>query len=90
MDMDKQHVTLLVLLDLSAAFETANVILLDRLKTEFGVSGAVLDWFASYLSDRSQRVSIDDVISEKFDLDCGVPQGSYLGPLLFVIRELKQ
>ena len=90
MNMDKQHVTLLVLLDLSAAFDTVNhVILLDRLKTEFGVSGTVLDWFASYLSDRSQRVSIDGVMSEKFDLDCGVPQGSCLGPLLFVIYSSK-
>ena len=90
MNMDKQHVTLLVLLDLSAAFDTINhVILLDRLKTEFGVSGTVLDWFASYLSDRSQRVSIDGAMSDKFDLDCGVPQGSCLGPLLFVIYSSK-
>ena len=49
----------------------------------------MLNWFTSYLSNRSQRVSIDGVLSEKFKLDCGVPQGSCLGPLLFVIYSSK-
>ena len=88
--MDRQCVTLLVLLDLSAAFDTVDhAILIDRLSTEFGVTGPVLNWFTSYLSNQSQRVSIDGVLSEKFNLDCGVPQGSCLGPLLFVIYSSK-
>ena len=81
MNMDKQHATLLILLDLSAAFDTVDhQILLNRLRTEFGVSGKVLDWFASYLSNR---------LSDRFGIDFGVPQGSCLGSLLFVIYTSK-
>lgn len=86
MNMDSQLVTLLVLLDLSAAFDTVNhVVLSNRLSTSFGVRGSALHWFASNLSNRSQRVSFDQKLSEDFQLDCGVPQGSCLGPLLFMI-----
>ena len=90
MNMDKQHATLLILLDLSAAFDTVDhQILLNRLRTEFGVSGKVLDWFASHLSNRSQKVTVDGVLSDWFGIDFGVPQGSCLGPLLFVIYSSK-
>ena len=90
MNMDKQHPTLLILLDLSAAFDTVDhQILLNRLRTEFDVSGKVLDWFASYLSNRSQKVTVDSVLSDRFGIDFGVPQGSCLGPLLFVIYSSK-
>ena len=86
MNMNKQHVTLLVLLDLSAAFDTVDhVLLLQRLQLKFGLSGIALEWFTSYLSQRTQRVTVDGVSSEKFNVDCGVPQGSCLSPLLFVL-----
>ena len=86
MNMNKQHVTLLVFLDLSAAFDTVDhSILLRRLKCTFGLNGNALDWFRSYLTDRSQRVVIENTRSNKFDLKSGVPQGSCLGPLLFSI-----
>ena len=86
MNMDKQHAMLLILLDLSATFDTVDhQILLNRLRTEFGVSGKALDWFASYLSNRSRKVSVDGVLPDRFGIDFGVPQGSCLGPLLFVV-----
>ena len=76
---------LLVLLDLSAAFDNIDRgILLERLKSAFRVRDTALSWIASYLSRRTQQVSIDGTLSMKFDLECGVPQGSCLGPLLFV------
>ena len=86
LNMNKQHVTLLVLLDLSAAFDTVNhEILLESMTSKLGIGGTVLSWFCSYLSGRSQRVAVDYKLSKSFHLDCGVPQGSCLGPLLFNI-----
>ena len=88
--MNKQHVTLLVLLDLSAAFDTIDhCILLERLKSGFGIRGTALSWFASYLSNRSQQILIDGSLSMNFELSCGVPQGSCLGPLLFLLYASK-
>ena len=68
LDMNRQHVSLLVLLDLSAAFDTVDhIILLRRLETSFGVTGDALKWIASYLSARSQRFMINGVLSDRFD-----------------------
>ena len=82
--INSQEVTLLVMLDLNAVFETVNLnILLTRLNEEIGTCGVALEWFTSYLTNRGQRVSINGSLSECFSLDCGVPQMSCLGPLLF-------
>ena len=84
--MNSPHVVLLVLIDLSAIFDTVDhSVLLRRLQTSFGISGAPLDWFKSYLSARSQRVFIPGALSDNLPLDWGVPQGSCLGPLLYSI-----
>ena len=74
MNMEDKHVTLLVFLDLSAAFDTVDHrILLDRLQFDFGISGSALNWFESYLSYRTQCISIDGVLSNTFNLKYGVP-----------------
>lgn len=87
LNMNKQHVTILVLLDLSAAFYTVDhSILLNRLSSKLGSNGTALDWFRSYLSGRSQRVFVRGAVSDKFDLRYGVPQDSCLGPLLFTVN----
>ena len=75
-----------MLLDLSSAFDTVgHRILLNRLQSSLGVRGKAFSWFQSYLEGRSQQISINGTLSKKFDLNCGVPQGSCLGPLLFTI-----
>ena len=90
LNMNKQHVTLVVLLDLSAAFDTVDhMILLRRLQHKFGISDTALKWFSSYLAGRSQRIIINGVQSDMFKLEHGVPQGSCLGPLLFVLYTSK-
>jgi len=90
MKINSQEVTLLVMLDLSAAFDTVNrEILISCLHVEVGVSGLALEWFRSYLRNRTQRVTVDGTFSERFVLDHGVPQGPCLGPLLFIIYSYK-
>ena len=75
--MNDQRVTLLLLLDLSAAFDAVDHdTLLHRLQFTFGVNEKVLSWFSSYLSGRSQQIAINDSLSAEFEFHCAVPQGS--------------
>ena len=84
--VDKHNQVALVLLDLSAAFDTIDQeLLLHRLSNRFGIHDTVLAWLKSYLSGRSQSVLINNSVSEKHMLNCGVPQGSVLGPQLFTM-----
>ena len=84
--IDDRRCMVLLLLDLSAAFDTVDHdILLKRLQSRFGIRGNALKWFRSYLNNRTQFVSIDGKRSEICDLKCGVPQGSVLGPILYLL-----
>ena len=74
-----------VYLDLSKAFDTiGHRLLLNKLNT-YRVSGKELNWFTDYLFNRTQIVKIENVRSDTEPVYCGVPQGSILGPLLFIV-----
>ena len=83
--IDRKEVTALVLLDLSKAFDSIDNVMLFRKLQSIGVSRFAMDWFKSYLSDRSQYGRIGSTTSQKLTITRGVPQGSILGPLLFSI-----
>ena len=74
-----------VFIDLKKAFDTINHNLLLKKLAHYGVRGVANYWLASYLSNRKQYVSIDECNSELLNVLCGVPQGSILGPKLFIL-----
>ena len=83
--MDKSQTTIGVFIDLRKAFDTVDHnILLSKLQC-YGVRGLALEWIQSYLSNRRQYVCYNNSNSEFKEIKCGVPQGSILGPLLFIL-----
>ncbi|KAL0148215.1 hypothetical protein M9458_056447 [Cirrhinus mrigala] len=89
LNSDSGKISVLVLLDLSAAFDTVDHnILLERLENWVGLSGMALNWFRSYLEGRGYYVSIGEHQSKWTSMTCGVPQGSILAPLLFSLYML--
>ena len=86
MALDKRHCVFLVLLDLSAAFDTIDHdMFLKRLATEYAIMGEVVTWMRSYLVNREQNISINNTLSVKLTLEFGFPQGSCIGPFGFIL-----
>ena len=84
--LDKKEHVLLLMTDLSAAFDTVDHnILINRLEYSIGLEGTVLAWFRSYLHQRKQQVQIGNAISSERTLTCGIPQGSIMGPILYCL-----
>ena len=83
--LESKETPLCIFLDLSKAFDTLDhEILLKKLKY-YGLSDTPMKWFTHYLSNRQQYVEVDSIKSSTTNIDTGVPQGSILGPLLFII-----
>ena len=85
LEMDRKKIPLSIFLDLSKAFDTLNHdILLTKLRL-YGIQGWTLNWFQSYLTKRTQYVQYNDTSSYLREIETGVPQGSTLSPLLFIL-----
>ena len=85
MSLDAGNITCGIFVDLSKAFDTVNhEILIGKLQ-HYGISGVALELFKSYLENRNQYVSLNSLKSNTKAINCGVPQGSVLGPLLFIL-----
>ena len=83
--MDEGILTALISIDLKKAFDTLDHEILCQKLEQYGVVGKELSWFKSYLSNRKQYCRINGVDASINDINVGVPQGSCLGPLLFLV-----
>ena len=87
MNTDKGKINSVICLDIRKAFDTVNHEILLQKLSSYGIKGDTLKVFESYLNDRTQCCSVSGHISSLETIQSGVPQGSILGPLLFLIYE---
>ena len=83
--MNEGKVTGAIFLDLKKAFDTVSHRLLLKKLHSYGITGHTLQWFESYLKNRCQAVNVNSTLSDFKDINIGIPQGSILGPLLFIV-----
>lgn len=83
--LDNSKKTIAVFLDFAKAFDTVDHNELLNIMPGFGIDNVSLKWFVSYLTYRSQMVTINGIIGNDLKINCGLPQGSVLGPVLFII-----
>ena len=83
--IEKKEFTAGIFLDLSKAFDTVNHSTLIEKLQHYGIRGIAIEWFKNYLTNSTQAVKNNHVVSSKETSICGVPQGSVLGPLLFLL-----
>ena len=84
-NLNDNHFVIGIFLDLSKAFDAIDISLLSKKLYYYGVRGKIHDWFVSYLTNRKQYVYVNNVSSDIKCINCGVPQGSVLGPILFLL-----
>ena len=83
--IEQNKYTIGIFLDLSKAFDTVDYGILDSKLEHHGIRGIALTWFKNYLTDRQQIVKHNKTLSDSDTIKCRVPQGSVLGPLLFLM-----
>ena len=83
--LDNGELVLCVFFEFSKAFDTVNHAIFFQKLNHYGIRGCALKWLERYLSNRTQYVSYNDATSKLATIKCGVPQGSILGPLLFLV-----